>query len=277
MENHPAMPLTLTLREPSARGLDADLIAPDRLLTMGPAEISRLSVRAGNRREPLGDFFQVQHERGEDGLVVRGDLKRVHGLGQGMTSGRLHIIGDVGDRLGAGMSGGSIELEGNCGHLAGAAMQGGQLRISGSAGDFLGAAEPGHVLGMRGGVILVGGGVGHDAGLAMRRGLVAVAGATGDRLGRGLVAGTILVFGEAGKSPGLGMKRGTIALLQPQSVEISGTFRYACRLRPTFLALYLKQLSAWSFPTPAAASEVFERYNGDVLELGKGELLVACN
>ena len=52
--------------------------------------------------------------------MVRGDLKRVHGLGQGMTSGRLHVMGDVGDRLGAGISGGSIELEGNCGDLAGA-------------------------------------------------------------------------------------------------------------------------------------------------------------
>ena len=73
------------------------------------------------------------------------------------------------------------------------------------------------------------------------------------------------------------MKRGTIALLQPQAVDTSGTFRFACRLRPTFLAIYLRQLAAWSYPTPAAAGELFERYNGDVVELGKGELLVACN
>jgi hypothetical protein len=52
------------------------------------------------------------------------------------------------------------------------------------------------------------------------------------------------------------------------------SFRYACTCRPVFMALYLRQLQAWGF----AVEERFlggswRRYCGDLVSLGKGEIL----
>ena len=71
------------------------------------------------------------------------------------------------------------------------------------------------------------------------------------------------------------MKRGTIALFGGEIPPLLPTFRHACRYRPVFLALYLKQLQDWGFavPTDAFGAE-FERYNGDLIESGKGEILI---
>jgi formylmethanofuran dehydrogenase subunit C len=69
------------------------------------------------------------------------------------------------------------------------------------------------------------------------------------------------------------MKRGTIACFGPPPALLP-TFRYTCTYRPVFLALYLRQLKAWGFP----AGERFlharwRRHGGDLVALGKGEIL----
>lgn len=172
------------------------------------------------------------------------------------------------------MSGGVLEVHGCAGEWAFAEMAGGMGVVHGDAGHGAGGGYPGSRLGMRGGVVLIHGRVGEEAGVRMRRGLIAITGASGDWLGRGLIAGSILAFGPVGRHPGAGMKRGTLALL---TTDAPGDFvGYA----PTggysfpFMTIYLKQLREWGVPvSPSMFAARFQRYNGDLLEGGRGEIL----
>jgi formylmethanofuran dehydrogenase subunit C len=131
---------------------------------------------------------------------------------------------------------------------------------------------------MREGVILVEGSVGDDVGLAMRRGLIAITGAAGDGLGRAMIAGSIFTFGTVGHLAGAGMKRGTLALFglpDPSNPDLLPTFAPSGRSRPPFVTLYLRRLRQWGFPVPEPAfSGMLERYNGDLVERGQGEVLI---
>lgn len=271
------MPLTFTPRDAPAAPLELDGLTPDALAGASLFEIARRTVRVGNAREEVGALFTLTGDPADGHLIFAGGLERARGVGAGMAAGRITVHGGAGHHLGAAMSGGTIEVNGPAGDWAGAMMRGGLLRIEGDAGDHLGAARPGERLGMREGVILVRGGVGACAGLALRRGLIAVAGAAGDDLGHGLIAGSIIAFGPVGKRPGAGLKRGTIALLGTTPPDLPPTFRRACRYRPPFLAVYLRRLRAWGFPVPCADDRpLVERYNGDLLEGGTGEILTTA-
>jgi formylmethanofuran dehydrogenase subunit C len=69
------------------------------------------------------------------------------------------------------------------------------------------------------------------------------------------------------------MKRGTIVVLGPLPPPLP-TFRADCTYRPAFLGLYLRRLREWGFPVPAEAPGGFyRRYSGDLVALGKGEIL----
>jgi formylmethanofuran dehydrogenase subunit C len=158
---------------------------------------------------------------------------------------------------------------------AGAEMRGGRIHVRGAAGDRAGAAYPGSRKGMRGGALLIDGGAGDDLGAAQRRGLIAVGGPVGDFAGAALVAGSLFLFGPVGRCPAAGMRRGTLALFGGPPALLP-TFRYDGRYRPTFVDVYLNQLRAWGFPVPDAAWRGdFRRYAGDVVSLGRGELLVS--
>ncbi len=267
------MPLTLSWAGATRLPVEADALRPDALMGLTAAEVAGRVLPVGNGTAEVGELFRVSGD-GSDELVVEGDLRSVRGLGQGLTSGMLTVRGDAGSYLGAEMSGGTIVVAGNVGDWAGAAMSGGRIRIRGDAGHHLGSALPGARLGMREGVILVSGNIGHEAGRSLRRGLIAVCGEAGDDLGANLIAGSIFVFGAVGARLGAGLKRGTIAVFGEQPVSLLPTFRFACRYRPVFLTLYLRQLQAWGFPVleEAFRGEV-ERYNGDLLNGGTGEIL----
>ncbi len=88
-----------------------------------------------------------------------------------------------------------------------------------------------------------------------------------------MVAGSIFAFGGIGIRPGAGMKRGSIVVLHG-SAEICPTFRFDCDYEPVFLQLYFKQLAAMGF-TASCSPKKFRRFSGDLLTLGKGEILVA--
>jgi formylmethanofuran dehydrogenase subunit C len=273
------MPLHLQWRAATRLPVEAEGLLPAALAPLKVAELARWPLKVGNASVALGELFRLEGS-GDDGrLVFEGDLRQVRRLGQGMTAGTLTIRGDVGVELGAGMSGGTIDVEGTVGDRAGAAMRGGLLRIKGRAGNFLGAADPGARSGMREGVILVEGDVGDDVGLAMRRGLIAIAGAAGDGLGRALIAGSIFAFGPVGRLAGAGMRRGTLALFglpDPSNPDLLPTFAPGVRYRPPFVTIYLRRLGRWGFPVPESAfSGTFERYNGDLVERGQGEILIA--
>ena len=272
------MPLTLRWKGSIGRAVEGDNLRPESLAT--PSDLAaRVKVLAGNEAVELGELFEIDGDGGDGMLIFEGDLRAVRGLGSEMASGRLLLRGDAGARLGSGMTGGSIEVEGSAEDWAGAEMRGGLIRVRGDAGDLLGAALPGSRLGMRGGVILVEGRAGDDVGLAMRRGLIAVRGALGEGAGRGLVAGSIFGFGPIGRRAGSGMKRGTLAFLGKDGVaafEPSPTFEASGSFRPPILDIFLKELAAMGFDVPGAAfAGSIRRYNGDRLEGGRGEILVA--
>jgi formylmethanofuran dehydrogenase subunit C len=271
------MALQLTWTGATGLPVEADALRPSALAGRSMAEVARLKLPLGNTTAVVGELFQVEGHAGDGVITLRGDLRSVSRLGAGLDAGVLRIEGEAGDHLGAGMTGGSIELSGSAGDWAGAELAGGLLRIRGRSANFLGAAYPGSRRGMRGGAILVDSHAGADAGLAMRRGLIAIGGDAGDGLGRAMIAGSIFTFGGTGLFPAAGMKRGTLALFANHAVELPPTFARAGRFRPVFLTVYLRQLRAWGFPlSETAFATGFDRFTGDLLGGGQGEVLI-CN
>ncbi|HEV3121556.1 MAG TPA: formylmethanofuran dehydrogenase subunit C [Isosphaeraceae bacterium] len=269
------MPLQLTWSAATDLPVEAGWLRPDSLMSLSTAEVARLHLAVGNATAEVGELFKVEGQGADGCLVVVGDLRRLARLGSGMASGQLTIEGEAGDHLGAAMNGGTITVNGSAGDWTGAELRGGLIRIKGSVGHFLGAAYPGSRRGMRSGTILVDGSAGNDAGLSMRRGLIAIGGSAGDCLGRSLIAGSLFAFGPIGAYAGAGMKRGTLALFGNKPPDLLPSFPFAGGFRPVFLALYLRQLCAWSFPVPTSAfAGSFDRYNGDLVEGGQGEILV---
>jgi formylmethanofuran dehydrogenase subunit C len=232
-----------------------------------------LPLQHGNAQVPLAEFFTVEGDAGDGHIRIEGDCSRVKLVGAGMTTGRITIHGNIGMHLGAEMSGGEIQLHGHAGDWVGAEMRGGRIHLHGDAGHLVGAAYRGSRLGMRGGVILVDGKAGNEIGGTMRRGLIVIGGDTGDFVGVSLIAGTIFVFGRPGIRTGAGMKRGTIALFGAKP-QLLPTFRLDCVYRPVFMGLYLRQLRAWGFSFPQEFLHgSYQRYSGDLVSLGKGEVL----
>jgi len=245
--------VTLTLAAPLEHALLADCIAADRFAGLDAKQIAALPVMHGGRPATLGEFFKV---RGGHSSVVRieGDVPRV-------------------DAIGAGMAGGELTIEGGAGRDLGLAMSGGRIDVRGKAGDNAGGALPGAARGMTGGEIIVRGNVGDQAGARMRRGLVVVMGDGGRALGEGMIAGTVVVFGKAGPGAGRFLKRGSIVALA--AIDRPATFRYACTYRPPHVGLLLRYLRgrAGVAVTDRVLDGRYERYSGDLAELGKGEIL----
>ena len=136
---------------------------------------------------------------------------------------------------------------------------------------------------MNRGTIIIEGNAGNEVGERMRRGLIVILGDAGDFLGANMIAGTIVVFGKAGEGPGAGMKRGSIVLLGGgqsgalplQPPQLLPTFRYDCTYNPTFLRVYLRALRRYGVEVGEEyITGNYRRYNGDIAELGKGEILV---
>jgi len=246
--------VVLTLRAPLDAALDMTGITPDRCAPLSRAEIAALPVWVGRERAVLGDVFDVRGERAAR-VEIEGDLSKACGVGARMTSGLLHVRGNVGDD-------------------AGQAMSGGVLRVDGHAGDRLGGPSPGASKGMTGGEVVVFGSTGASPAALVRRGLVAVAGGAGAYAGRGMIAGTLLALGPLGELPGAGNKRGSI--IAAGGVPVPASYRWACSYEPPHVRLLLTSLRRrFGFPCdPALLNGRFDRYCGDAGEPGKGEILV---
>jgi len=245
--------VTLTVTTAPTHTLVADCIAADRFAGLAAPAIAALAVTHGGRPATLGEFFRVEGERASV-VRIEGDCPQVEAIGTGMAGGELVIEGSVGRDLGLAMRGGRIDVRGN-------------------AGANAGGAPPGAARGMTGGEIVVRGNVGDEAGARMRRGLIVVMGDGGRGMGKGMIAGTVVVFGKAGPGTGRFLKRGSIVALG--EVERPRTFRYACTYRPPYVALLLRYLtSRWRLVVDTAqVTGRYERYSGDLAEVGKGELL----
>jgi len=255
--------------------IDADAVAPDRLASKSFAEIAGMSLWHGNREVRMDEVFHLTGDAADGCIEIEGDCSRLKGLGRGMAAGHLLVRGDAGLHLGAEMSGGRIDVFGNAGDWLGAEMRDGQIHVHGNAGNLVGAAYRGGARGMRGGMILIDGNAGDEVGACMRRGLIAVGGRCGDLAGISMIAGSLFAFGGIGSRPGAGMKRGSIVVLQGP-VEPPPTFRRTADYVPAFLNLYFKRLLASGFSIPRMKPQrLFRRYGGDLLTIGKGEILAA--
>ncbi|MBA2564361.1 MAG: formylmethanofuran dehydrogenase subunit C [Gemmatimonadetes bacterium] len=267
--------ITLTGRA-EAHGVSGEGLLPESFAAAAESEVARTRLRFGAETAELGDLFHVRTApgAGEPELRIEPGGVRLHGLGTGMTRGRIVVAGNAGDRLGAAMVGGEILVEGSCGDCTGGEMTGGFIRVHGDAGARAGGALAGGPRGMAGGVILVHGSVGDEAGAAMRRGLVAIGGSAAARAGFHAIAGTVLVLGGVGEAPAMATKRGSLVVFG--EARLLPTFRYACEYEPTFLRLLLRYLSgplAFAVPERFARGR-FRRFAGDFSQLGKGEILL---
>lgn len=274
--------LELTVRAHDQRiPLEVENLLPESLRGLTDAEIARLPLAYGNRVEALGEHITVVGAADDGEVCFRGDTSILKNVGLGMATGRITVEGDVGMHLGAALRGGILEVHGNASDWVGAEMLGGRIHIHGNAGENLGAVYRGGRLGMRGGAILVTGDIGNEAGANMRRGLIAVGGNLGAYTGISMRAGTILSFGRFGAHAGAGMVRGTLAQLTHSltAPKLLPTFVRDGYFIPTFLAIFLRQLRQWQF-LPARTTNtvpVCQRYHGDMLQLGKGEILIASH
>lgn len=271
------MALFIRLRDKTSIPVEVDSIRMEQVRTQSADEVKATLVQYGNKQIPLGQFFDVEGSAADDEEIVwEGDCSHVKLIGSNLASGRIRVEGNSGMHLGAEMSGGEIIVNGNSGDWVGAEMHGGRIHVHGNVGHLVGSVYRGGNRGMTAGEIIIDGDAGNEIGHAMRRGLIAVGGRSGDAAGMSMIAGTILLFGEAGIRPGPSMRRGTIAFFDGASApEMLPTFRATGVCQPTFMRLYLQHLKSLNFALPDSALEArFRRYNGDFLELGKGEILI---
>ena len=264
--------VTLRVRSPVERRLEADAITPDRFASASTSEIARLPLWDGPRQIALGDVFDVRGERSST-VRVAGDVSRLDAIGAGMTLGELAIEGSAGRYLGTRMSGGVLRISGNVADGAGLEMIGGLLDITGDAGDRVGGARLAASKGMLGGEIIVRGRAGADVGASMRRGTIVITGDAGARAGTRMIAGNVIVLGSAGDEPGRFNKRGTIVVVG--HVDVPSSYRLVCTYRPPHLAVTLAYLQRRRGVRvePRWSDGPYRRYCGDMAELGRGEIL----
>lgn len=263
---------SVPLHEIDATGLGGKLLGDSERGVVALDEVRRwqLPILGGRRSLLVGDWFTVEPDPG-DRVVIRGDLRRFHGLGTEWRRGELIVEGDVGHALATGMSGGTLRLRGSAGNGVCQHLRGGMVTIDGNVGDDLGGPLVGRRGGMRGGTVVVSGNAGQCAGYRLRRGTLVILGDCGDALGCDLVAGTILVGGRVSGLVAPGMRRGTIFL--GSSAEISSV-RFS---QPRPVRLGIATLLAGGLPSAAASlipnlREPLLRRLGDLTAGGMGEI-----
>ena len=264
--------INLRLRAAPPGPVRVDGFTADAFATRSEHEIASLPAWVGRQQTRLGELFHVRGGSA-DHVRIEGSLAQFDGVGAGTAGGEMVIEGDAGTGLGAGMTGGHVEVIGSVSAGAGVAMAGGSLIVRGRAGDRLGAMLPGAAKGMTGGVIVVGGAAGADAAARMRRGLIVIGGDVGPEAARDMIAGTLIVSGTIAAGAGARNKRGTI--VARGRVTIPAGYRYACTFSPPHLLVTMSYLRR-TFGLAADDDEVpvaYRRYCGDVLPLGRGEIL----
>lgn len=273
--------IVLTPRGFSKIPIEADVISPDNFAGKTIPEIREMEIYYGNKVHPMKEYIHAQGKVAESSekqlIVIDGDARHIKHIGEGMTTGRIVIQGDAGMHTGVQMSGGDITVTGNVGDWCGAEMKGGLIRVLGNAGNLVGAAYRGSAEGMTGGCILVNGNAGSEIGSFMRRGMIVVTGDTGPFTGVHMNGGEIIVLGKAGKRLGAQAKGngGFIACFGSVD-ELLPTYRYDTSYTPTFMRLYLRQLTdKLGIDMTKYMDKPMRRYRGDLAVGGNAEILVA--
>jgi formylmethanofuran dehydrogenase subunit C len=256
--------------------LEVEGILPENLRERSLGDIEQAELFHGNESRKLGEFFRVSGDLSNNRMVWSGDLAGVHWIGAKMTEGHLIVEGTAGRHVGSEMQGGRIEVEGDVGDWAGGEMCGGSIHVRGNAGHLVGAAYRGSARGVTGGTILVDGKAGNEIGHSMRRGFIAIGGDVGDLVGFNMLAGSIFVGGRAGIRHGAAMRRGTIGFFGSPSPPLLPSFRRACRFQGAVLRLVAATLQRHGMAALAEQMDTaVELYNGDLIEGGRGELMIA--
>ena len=255
--------------------LELQGVTPCGLRELSLPEIEKFKVHHGKDVVPLAEFFKVSGDLVDEQMSFSGDLSGVHWIGWKMESGSIAITENCGRHLGSEMTAGTITVQGSASDWVGAEMRGGLIHIKGNAGHQVGASYRGSLIGMNRGTILVHGDVGNELGLTMRRGLIAVAGKAGDLIGFNMRAGTIMLFGETGIRHGAAMRRGSIVFMGAHHPPLLPSFKYSCRYQPEIMQLLLRNLKSLGFPIPNdAVDSTYDLYHGDMIDGGRGEVLL---
>ncbi len=270
------MALSVTCNVDSNLPIDFSGLTPEWAQGKSLTEIENHRVLIGHHRVPLADFCKLSGDASDGRLELVGDFSHAHGIGAGMTSGLLSLVGNAGNHVGQRMRGGEIHITGDVHDSLGCEQRGGIIRVDGSAGNAIGGSLAGSPRGMTGGTILIAGDVGVQTGKQMRRGLIAVAGSAGELVGHNMLAGTIVVLGACGGSSGAGMKRGTLYLLSDTRPPLLPTFRSAGITNSPISSLLGRNLESLGFKGSAERfKQPLELLHGDFLSSGKGELFLS--
>jgi formylmethanofuran dehydrogenase subunit C len=264
--------LTFSLREAPDQRLDLSPLVPQNLADKTVAEIERIELQTTRIRVTVGDIFRIR-DGDPDTIVFEGGNERFDRIGAGMTSGSIHVDGQVGVQPGRLMAGGQLTIRGDAGPFAGSAMKGGTLDIEGDAGERLGGPLSGETVGMSGGLLHVHGHAGSRAGDRLRRGFILVEGRTGAYAGSRMIAGTLAIGGEAGDLPGYLMGRGTILLGRGASL-FSPSFGDSGEHDLVAARLLAKHIGQFSAELGGLFRRPLRRFAGDLAALGKGEILL---
>jgi formylmethanofuran dehydrogenase subunit C len=248
----------------SVRPLVMENITTDCLYKLKIKDIENLRIRRGNRLFSLKKFFKIEEEKEDYNnliedfkLVLRNSDISLKWLGFKMSGGTFKVEGDAGMHLGAKMTGGEIIVEGDVDNWCGAEIEGGQINIKNNAGDFLGSNYIGNMIGMIGGKIIVNGSAGDFVGARLSGGIINIKGDVGNFLGYYMLKGEITVEGYYGEPIGARMKGGIIKLLKPLEKTPMG-FKFLRKIEQDN-GIYEKSFSI---------------YMGDLVESGKGEILI---
>ncbi len=236
--------------------VEAENISPDRFAPLNLEQIKKLTVWRGNRQKILSDLFTVEGDDATanvDDMTIQlaGDFSNIKRIGEGMTAGVIEAQGNVGMHAGNSMSGGFLSIAGNADDWLAREMRGGKVVVMGDAGNYVGAGYRGEKCGMRGGEIEVRGNVGAYLGEHLCGGSIRIGGNAGDFSGAANQGGTIFIEGDT-YLPGAEMSKGTI------------TVKGKAKLLPSFQKLEIVEIDGIAY----------QKYAGDLVDNGKGELLV---
>jgi formylmethanofuran dehydrogenase subunit C len=236
--------------------VEAENISPDKFAPLTLSQIKSLVVWQGNRQKTLSDLFAAEGDDApaaaeETTIKLVGDYSQVKRIGEGMTCGLIEVQGNVGMHAGNNMKGGLLSIAGNADDWLAREMRGGKVVVMGNAGNYLGGGYRGEKCGMRGGEIEVKGSAGAYLGEHLCGGSIRILGNAGDFPGAANQGGTIFIGGSA-YLPGAEMSKGTI------------TVKGEAKVLPSFQRLEIVQVDGLAF----------QKYAGDLVDNGKGELLV---
>jgi len=248
--------ITITPRQAFEISVEAESISPDKFAPLSLGQIRSLSVWQGNRQRKLSDLFRAEGDDGpakaEDTTIkLKGDFSRVKRIGEGMAAGRVEVEESIGMHAGNNMKGGLLNVQKDAEDWLGREMRGGKITVCGNAGNYVGSGYRGEKCGMRGGEIEVAGNAGVFLGEHLCGGSIRVGGDAGDFAGAANQGGTIIIGGST-YLPGPEMTKGTI------------TVKGKARVLPSYQKVEVVSIEG----------EDFQKYVGDLVEKGTGEIFV---